>query len=270
MSRFCVHCGGALEPAARFCGQCGAAADTSPGFAPYTSTTPASQAAQKSSKTFWKVLAIVLGCIMLIFVLAVGTVLFYGYRTYRRVKNSIQAIEMPSTGALPLPSPMPGALPTLPPSDDSTTASEPTPPSQPPNLGPVTRADPKDGQCAVVPKEEMNQLLQANFTQMTQDATGCTYQGPGRGQWTRLEVHWTGGRRMLADMKTNYHDLLRDITSANMPFHPVSGIGDEAFVNATNIYTVRKGDAAISFDLSYFAYSDELCRAAIQRVLARL
>jgi hypothetical protein len=45
--------------------------------------------------------------------------------------------------------------------------------------------------------------------------------------------------------------LLKTMPAANGPFLPVAGLGDEAFLNVSDVFYVRKGDKAIQIDLRF-------------------
>src|SRR5215472_711494 len=194
-------------------------------------------------------------------VLSAGVCFYFFSRARRTVAHEAQSLSLPS---LPTPlsapttallfAPLPNGVPdtrNIGPTSAAASSAAPALSTTDVSLQPKHVTE-NDGQCALLTKEELSQILGTNLTEVTSDSTGCNYKGSGRGNWVRYEITWKGGREALEQRRSAYETLKRRLAPTDMPLQLVPNLGDEAYMTLTGTLHVRKGDVAVLFNLMWF------------------
>jgi hypothetical protein len=231
MTNFCSKCGSPLALGTKFCAACGAANAAAPAVA------NASAPIVKSSGSAFKFVLIVVGVIAIVGVMALGSLVYVGYRVKKKADEYMQT--------------------------SSTSARETSSRAR----HRVSRPSP----CSLITKDEMSAILGTQFKEAAPDGNSCNYRGTRPTEWVCVDVDWENadaaikGQKIMEKLAPGL-GFSEEIAKAQ----PLDGIGDQAYMTVPNTLNVRKGKTFFSIDLRFYAHGEEKGKLLAEKALARL
>jgi hypothetical protein len=232
MDKICAKCGKHLQADQGFCVDCGTAWTANAGTsAPVAAQAPSSQqlppaaAATGSSK----------GMLVSIVVVALLLALGGGGWLLASRRNAQAAFLVPPVAKSP--APRSAAVEAAP---GGSQAAVPAEPAAVAALA-ATAADSSAAAaasrpCSLVSQADMEQILGTRIVKITSNETTCQY-FTDESRSAQIESTWTGGKQAMNEA--------RGYNANPGLFEPVSGIGDEAYMQAAGVLHVIKGDVYV-------------------------
>jgi hypothetical protein len=246
MDKLCATCGKPLQPDKTVCEQCGAAWTPAAGATAATPPSPIAvaplppalpvPASVQTAGTGGSAKTLMIVAVVVIAALGVGGWLFARSRaTGTSVATKTASSSITVTSATPV----------------RAAAGAPVAGAVLPVAPPVTAADTEAAAgskpCSLVTRAEMEAILGSKIVKVTTTDLACSY-FTDETMSAQVETTWTGGKGAYAQVK--------GFNSAPGLAEPVTGIGDEAYLQAAGVLHVLKNDTYVVVNSR--EYPDEL------------